>query len=74
MSAFHLGKYNFCVHYFFHHGTNIVHSAHPFHLTIRFKLFGDTLLLCHLLHKLKKHIFRLGVDFGQVVVQLARQQ
>ncbi len=72
MSAVYLGKYDFCVHDFFCCKTNTVHTAYPLHLIFDFKLFGDTLLLCHPIHKLKKHSFRLGVDFGQVTGQLAR--
>ena len=70
MGTIHLGKYNFCVHYFFHRRTNIVHSARPFHLAIHFKLFSDTLLLCHLLYKLRKHIVCLLIDTSQVAIQL----
>ena len=70
MGVIHLGKYNFCGYYFFHRRTNIVHSAHPFHLAIRFKLFSDTLLLCHLLYKLRKHIVCLLVDVSQMAIQL----
>lgn len=43
---------------------DIVHTAYPFHLIFSFEPFRNALPLRHLSHKLKKHIFRLGVDFG----------
>ena len=49
-----------------------VHLPDPFHLIIRFKLLGDTVLCRHLFYKLRKHSFCLFVNFGQVVVQFAR--
>ena len=33
--------------------TDTVYTPHPFHLSLRFKLFRDTLLFCQLLYKLK---------------------
>ena len=48
---------------------DVVHPAHPFHLVIDFKLFGDTLIGFHLIYQFRKHVFCLFVDFGEVVVE-----
>ena len=48
---------------------DVVHPAHPFHLVVDFKLFGDALIGFHLIDQLRKHFFRLVIDFGEVVVE-----
>ena len=42
-------------------------------LQICFKLFSDILLCRHLLHKLRKHIFRLLVGVRQVAIQFSAE-
>ena len=48
---------------------DVVHPADPFHLVICFELFGDALIGFHLIYQLRKHFFRLFIDFGEVVVE-----
>ena len=51
--------------------TDVVHPADPFELVVDFKLFGDALAGFHLVYQLRKHFFCLGIDFGEVVVEVA---
>lgn len=53
---------------------NVIHLFYPFHLIFSFELLRDTLLLCHLFYKLRKHFFCLLVDFSKVGVQLAAKK
>ena len=55
-------------------GYLIIHSTNPFHLVIRFELFGYALTLCRLLYEPRKHILCLFVDVCKVAVQLATCQ
>lgn len=50
---------------------DVVNPLHPEHLILGLELFCDVLPSCHLLYQLKKHVFRLLVQIGQITVQLA---
>jgi len=43
--------YEVCVYHFRSSAADVIHLIIPFHLIIRFELFGHTLALCHLLYK-----------------------
>lgn len=64
-----IGVYDFCC-----SATNVIHSSNPFHLIVRFELFGHTLTFCHLLYEPRKHILCLLVEISKVSVQFAACQ
>ena len=59
---------------FFNSIPNAIHLFYPFHLIFSIELLRDTLLLCHLFYKLRKHFFCLLVNIGKVAVQTATEQ
>jgi hypothetical protein len=52
---------------------DIIHPLRPAHLVCGFERFGDSLALRHLFYQLRKHSFRLLVNVGKMVIQLAAQ-
>ena len=44
---------------------NRIHPPHPTELIAPLHRFVNTLVLCHLIHKLREHFFRLLVDAGK---------
>ena len=66
--------YEVCVYHFRSSAADVIHLINPFHLIIRFELFGYALTLCHLLYKPRKHIFCLFVEVSKVSVQFATCQ
>ena len=48
------------------HLSKWAHTSYPFHLPISFKLFCNVFLIRYLIHKLRKHIFRLLIDVSQM--------
>ncbi len=63
-----LGMYDFFIDNIRCNRTYIVHPPHPFHLIFSLELFCNSLPLCHLCYKLRKHILGLPVNISEVGV------
>ncbi len=66
-------SYQLCADNFFCAILDIIHMVYPFHLVFSFELFGNTLLCSHLFYQLRKHIFCLLTNVGQITIQLTAQ-